>query len=98
MTGLAHPPAERRFADAKHATEVATFFVDELLRNGTTTALVLGSVHATSVDAVFTAAANTGMRLIAGKVLMDRNCPDYLRDTPESGYTESRELLERWQF
>ncbi len=89
-------PAERRFADAEHAREVAQFFIQELLRNGTTTALVLGSVHEASVDAVFTAAANAGMRLIAGKVLMDRNCPEYLRDTPESGYAQSRELLERW--
>jgi guanine deaminase len=89
-------PAERRFADAAHAQEVAQFFVRELLRNGTTMALVLGSVHATSVDAIFQAAADTGMRLIAGKVMMDRNCPDYLRDTPESGYTESRDLIERW--
>jgi len=89
-------PAERRFADAAHAQEVAEFFVRELLRNGTTTALVLGSVHAVSVDAVFTAGAAAGMRMIAGKVLMDRNCPEYLRDTPESGYRESRELLERW--
>ncbi|MDH3715603.1 MAG: guanine deaminase [Gammaproteobacteria bacterium] len=89
-------PAERRFADTAHAQEVAQFFVRELLRNGTTMALVLGSVHATSVDAVFQAAADAGMRLIAGKVMMDRNCPDYLRDTPQSGYTESRELIERW--
>lgn len=89
-------PAERRFADAAHAAEVAEFFVAELLRNGTTSALVLGSVHAVSVDAIFRAAEQTGMRLIAGKVMMDRNCPAYLRDTPESGYVESRSLIERW--
>ena len=85
-------PAERAFADAAHAREVAEFFVDELLRNGTTTALVLGSVHATSVDAIFRPRARAGMRLIAGKVMMDRNCPEYLRDTPASGYAESKAL------
>ena len=50
-------PAERAFADPRHAQEVAEFFIAELLRNGTTTALVLGSVHPGSVDAIFAAAA-----------------------------------------
>jgi len=89
-------PAERRFADPAHGRAVAEFFLDELTRNGTTTALVYGTVHAQSVDAYFAAAAARGMRMIAGKSLMDRNCPGDLRDTPESGYRESSELLERW--
>ena len=89
-------PAERAFADPRHAREVAEFFVSELLRNGTTTALVMGSVHATSVDAIFTAAQSRGMRLIAGKVMMDRNCPEDLRDTAESAYADSKALIERW--
>jgi len=89
-------PAERAFADERHAHEVAEFFLDELLRNGTTTALVLGSVHATSVDAIFRSAAARGLRLIAGKVMMDRNCPEYLRDTPASSYADSKALIARW--
>ena len=92
----AHLPRRRRFADAAHAREVAEFFVRELLRNGTTTALVMGSVHPASVDAIFTAAQARGMRLIAGKVMMDRNCPEDLRDTASSGYAESKALIERW--
>jgi len=36
------------------------------------------------------------MRLIAGKVMMDRNCPEDLRDTASSGYAESKALIERW--
>jgi guanine deaminase len=75
---------------------VAGVFVDELLRNGTTTALVFGTVHAHSADAIFEAAEAKGMRLIAGKVLMDSNCPDELRDDPESAYAESKALIERW--
>ena len=89
-------PAEAKFADPVHAREVAEAFLDELLRNGTTTALVFGTVHAHSADAIFEAAASRGMRLIAGKVLMDSNCPEALRDDPETGYAESRELIERW--
>jgi len=89
-------PAELRFADVEHAREVAGAFVDGLLRNGTTSALVFATVHPHSVDAVFEAAAARGMRLIAGKVLMDSNCPEELRDDPESAYADSKELIERW--
>ena len=89
-------PAEARFADPEHAREVAGVFIDELLANGTTTALVFGTVHAHSADAIFEAAEAKGMRLIAGKVLMDSNCPEELRDDPETGYAESKTLIERW--
>ena len=89
-------PAERRFADAAHAHEVAEFFLDELLRNGTTTALVYATVHPQSADAFFAAAQARGARMIAGKVLMDRNCPEFLRDTAESGHADSKALIARW--
>jgi len=89
-------PTESRFASIEYAQEVANFFVEEMLKNGTTTASVFATTHPCSVDAVFSAAENNGMRLIAGKVLMDRNCPEDLRDTPESGYEDSRSLIEKW--
>ncbi len=89
-------PTEQQFADKAHAADVAGIFLKELLRNGTTTALVFGTVHKQSVDAFFEAAQALNLRMIAGKVLMDRNAPDYLTDTPESGYADSKELIERW--
>jgi len=89
-------PTERAFADKAHAGAVAQVFLRELLRNGTTTALVFGSVHKESVDAFFEQAHKLDLRMIAGKVLMDRNAPDYLTDTAESGYADSKELIERW--
>jgi len=89
-------PTEARFSDPDYAREVATVFVDELLNNGTTTALVFGTVHAHSADAIFEAAAARDMRLIAGKVLMDCNCPDELRDDADSAYADSKTLIERW--
>ncbi|MEO7500961.1 MAG: guanine deaminase [Casimicrobiaceae bacterium] len=89
-------PAEQRFGDIAHAREVAEFFLDELLRCGTTTALVYATVHPESADAFFAAAQARGARMIAGKVLMDRNCPEYLRDTAESGYADSKALIGRW--
>ncbi|OEU48436.1 MAG: guanine deaminase [Desulfobulbaceae bacterium S3730MH12] len=89
-------PTEREFGDPDKASDVAEFFFDELMRNGTTSALVFGTVHKQSVDAFFSAAQARRLRMICGKVLMDRNAPDYLTDTPESGYRESKELAERW--
>ncbi|MDZ7839345.1 MAG: guanine deaminase [Gammaproteobacteria bacterium] len=89
-------PAESRFGDEAVAREAAFFFLDELLRNGTTTALVFASVHPQSVNALFEAARARGLRLVAGKVLMDRNCPAGLRDTAESGYRDSKALIEKW--
>lgn len=89
-------PTERQFEDKAHASDVAAIFLKELLRNGTTTALVFGTVHPQSVDAFFEQADKLNLRMIAGKVLMDRNAPDYLTDTAESGYAESKALIERW--
>lgn len=89
-------PAEARLADQAVARETASFFLDELLRNGTTTALVFATVHPHSADAIFEAARSRGMRLIAGKVLMDRHCPESLRDSAESGYRDSKVLIEKW--
>jgi guanine deaminase len=88
--------AEQQFADAAHARAVAGVFLDECLRNGTTTMATFCTVHAHSVDAFFDAAGKRGMRTIAGKCLMDRNAPEALRDTAQRGYDESKALIQRW--
>lgn len=89
-------PNEEQFSDEQHAESIAEFFLSELLKNGTTTALVFGTVHPQSVDAFFTVAQRKNLRMIAGKVLMNRNCPETLQDTAESGYAESKALIEKW--
>jgi guanine deaminase len=89
-------PCEAAFADPQHAAETATFFLDELLRNGTTTALVFGSVHKVSVEALFAEAYARDMRLIAGKTLMDRNAPDGLTDTVETSRADMEALIAAW--
>lgn len=89
-------PAEKKFSDSRYAREQADLFLDELVRNGTTTALVFATVSPTSVNAFFEAAYARKMRMIAGKVLMDRNAPQYLLDTPKSGYIESLSLIRKW--
>jgi guanine deaminase len=88
--------AEQDFADEAVARDTARVFCDELVRNGTTTALVFCSVHAGSVDALFEEAERRNLRLIAGKVLMDREAPPALTDTARSGYEESKKLIAKW--
>jgi guanine deaminase len=89
-------PAEREFADKAHAACVAKIFCDELIRNGTTTALVFCASQPQSVEALFEEAARRNLRLITGKVLMDRNAPEPLLDTAQRGYDESKALIGKW--
>jgi guanine deaminase len=87
---------EQKFAEPEHAAFIAGRFMDELLANGTTTAVAYCSVHPQSVDAYFMAAEQRGMLMIGGKVMMDRNAPDALRDTPQQGYDETKRLIGKW--
>ena len=89
-------PAEARHADAVYAEAAAAHFLDALVAHGTTSAVVFPTVHAGSVDALFSAAESRGMRVIAGKVLMDRNAPDDLRDEPASAEREMAALIAKW--
>jgi guanine deaminase len=88
--------AEQQFADSSHARETARVFLKECLRAGTTTAAVFCTVHPQSVDAFFEESAALNMRMIAGKVLMDRNAPAALTDTAKSGYDQSKALIAKW--
>ncbi len=89
-------PAEKCFEDEAHALEGASFFINELLRNGTTSAMIFATVHPQSVDALFAVAEKTNLRIGTGKVMMDRNCPEFLQDTPSQGYEDSQRLIDRW--
>lgn len=88
---------EQKLRDRRHADIVARFFLDELFRQGTTTAAVYCTVHPESVDAFFEESLRRGARMIAGKVMMDRNAPEGLTDNPQRGYDESKALLARWR-
>ena len=89
-------PTESKFSDRSLADNIAEFYCDELLRNGTTSSGVFATIHPESVDAIFSAAQKRDMRLISGKVMMDRNAPEFICDTAESSYRQSVELINRW--
>lgn len=87
---------EQRFADPDHCARVAEFFLAELFRCGTTTALVYCTVYPQSAEAFFAAAERVDARMIAGKAMLDRNAPAALLDTAQMGYDDSKALIERW--
>ncbi|WP_147103455.1 guanine deaminase [Tateyamaria sp. syn59] len=89
-------PEEMRFGDPDYAQSTADTYLDLLLDHGTTSVASFCTIHSTSVDALFTAAADRNMAVVAGKTCMDRNAPDGLRDTAQSAYDDSKALLERW--
>ncbi len=89
-------PEELRFADPAYARAQAERFLDLILAEGTASACVYATVHASSAEAIFAAAEARGLRLAAGKVLMDRNAPEGLTDDPETGAAESDALAARW--
>ena len=89
-------PHESRFADARFSTQAAAFFIAELLRNGVTTALAFATSHAGSVDALLGQAQRQQLRMIAGKVLMDQNSPEGVRDDTEQSLLDTEALIKRW--
>ena len=89
-------PVESKFHDPAYADAISKFFLDELIRNGTTTALVFGTVHAESVESFFREAYARNLRMICGKVMMDRNAPPSVCDTPQSAYSDSENLIKDW--
>ncbi|KXI29008.1 guanine deaminase [Paraglaciecola hydrolytica] len=89
-------PTENKFADYTYARAMADVFLRQLYRHGTTSAMVYSSVHKCAADALFEAAQKHNMLLMAGKVCMDRNCPDWLQDSPQTAQRDSAELIKTW--
>ena len=89
-------PVEAKFQDRQYAQKIAAFFLDELLRHGTTTAVVLTTIFPQSVDVLFTEAQQRQMRIIAGQVLMNRNAPDFLLNDAQTAYEQCREQIKQW--
>ncbi|MEW9834096.1 guanine deaminase [Mesorhizobium marinum] len=89
-------PEETKFSNAQHGRRIARLFLDEMVRQGTTTVSAYCSVHKQSAEAFFAESHERNMLNIAGKVMMDRNAPEQLRDTPESSFDDSKALIEEW--
>ena len=89
-------PEEKKFRDAQHGRRIARLFLDEMVRNGTTSTVAYCSVHKASAEAFFEESHARDMLNVAGKVMMDRNAPEGVLDTPQSGYDDTKALISEW--
>ncbi len=89
-------PAEARFADTAVAQRAAARFFKGLLYRGTTTAVIYTTVHEAATDAAFREAERAGIRAVIGKVMMDRNSPDALREDTAVSLAQSEALCQTW--
>ncbi len=89
-------PEEMRLADPAYAAKIAKRYFDLILSNGITTAAAYATSAPESAEAFFFEASARGMRMVGGKVMMDRNAPDGLCDTAQASYDDSKMLIGRW--
>ena len=89
-------PEEKRFASEAVARDVSRRFYAALIAAGTTTAMVYATVHERATDIAFEEAERAGLRIILGKVLMDREAPAELCESAESGLAATERLIEHW--
>ena len=87
---------EQKFAEPAHAARNAEFFLDELARNGTTTACAYCTAHPASADALFAAAHKRNVGMIAGNAVMNRLGPPGLLAPAATAMPDSRDLIRRW--
>jgi guanine deaminase len=87
---------EANFSDPEVAHDTAQFFLDQLLANGTTSAMVFSTSHPQSAEAFFTESARLNTRMITGNVLMDQNAPAHLCVPAEQGIRDTQNLIDTW--
>ncbi len=89
-------PIEEKFADLEYAKQLSQLFFNLLKANGTTTALVYASVHEASTHVAFQAAAESGLRIAMGKVMMDQNVPDSMKEETDASIQSVQRLAAQW--
>lgn len=89
-------PAEAAFADPVLARDTARRFYRELLKNGTTTAMIYSTIHEEATRIAFEEAEVAGVRAIIGKIMMDQNCPESLKEKTMDSLEATRRLIRDW--
>jgi guanine deaminase len=89
-------PLEARYADTAFARKSYRLLVDDLIANGTTTALYFATVHQQATRILADICLEAGQRALIGKVVMDNDdeCPDYYRDaSPDEALRGTEDLI-----
>lgn len=87
---------EANFGDPEVAHDTARFFLNQLLANGTTSAMVFSTSHPQSAEAFFSESERLNTRMITGNVLMDKNAPERLCVPAEQGIRDTQDLIDTW--
>lgn len=87
---------EANFGDPKVAHDTAQFFLNQLLANGTTSAMVFSTSHPQSAEAFFTESHMLNTRMITGNVLMDQNAPEHLCVPAEQSIRDTQDIINNW--
>ena len=85
-------PEEARYADPEYARKAYSLFVDDLRKSPTTRACLFATLHLPATEILMDLLEESGLVTFVGKVSMDRNCPDYLRE--EDGDAAARAVLD----
>lgn len=86
-------PEEAKYKDIKYAERVYRDFVKELWKNGTTSAVIYGTIHKESTKLLMDLLIESGIRAYVGKVNMDRNSIPNLTEDTERSLRETEELI-----
>jgi guanine deaminase len=89
-------PLEARYADTAFARQTYRLLVDDLIANGTTTALYFATIHQDATRILADTCLERGQRAVIGKVAMDsaEQCPDYYRDaSPDAAIRGTEDLI-----
>ncbi len=89
-------PEEAKFGDNAYAAAVAGEFLRSLASHGTTAAVVFGPHFAGAAAILMEKARASGLRIVSGLTLADRNLRPELHRSPERAYRESGELIRRF--
>lgn len=87
-------PEESRFADPDYARRAYGIFTEELVKSATTRACIFATLHRPATLVLMEQLEKAGLPCYVGKVNMDRNSPDTLRETTEQSLRETRRWLE----
>ncbi|MBQ9339767.1 MAG: amidohydrolase family protein [Paludibacteraceae bacterium] len=86
-------PEESKFAEPAYAKRVYSRFVRDMWREGTMRSVVFATVHCESTRLLMQLFEKSGMGAFVGKVDMNRNCPDALKETIEQSIRENEALV-----
>lgn len=87
-------PTEARFADLSYARIYYEAFADALAKNGTTRAVIFGTLHAPATELLMEILEKKKIGAYVGKINMDTLSPDYLCETPKQSLADTRKWIE----